>query len=103
MLIPHHTLAQPLIMKGKRLYDINVIFSKATRMQVLKAHYLQNLFKSLLFSTECQLMWFIGLIFYIRGPGSLSLTLTYEIQIFINSGELCNYKPIHMNKLYFMQ
>lgn len=36
-------------------------------------------------STECQLMWFIGLIFYNRGPGSLSLTLTYEIQIFINS------------------
>ena len=32
-------------------------------------------------------MWFIGLEFH-RGPGGLNLTLTYEIQIFINSGAI---------------
>ena len=31
-------------------------------------------------------MWFIGLEFQ-QMPGGLNLTLTYEIQIFINSGE----------------
>ncbi len=32
-------------------------------------------------------MWFIGLEFHCM-PGGLNLTLTYEIQIFINSGLL---------------
>lgn len=37
------------------------------------------------FSTDSHLMWFIGLEFCV-GPGGVNITLTYEIQMFINSG-----------------
>ena len=36
-------------------------------------------------SKESHQMWFIGLEFLV-GPGGVNITLTYEIQMFINSG-----------------
>ena len=38
-------------------------------------------------SNESHQMWFIGLEFLV-GPGGVNITLTYEIQMFINSGTI---------------
>lgn len=38
-------------------------------------------------------MWFIGLEFFV-GPGGVNITLTYEIQMFINSGIINNFVNI---------